>query len=167
MGIQKVSDDARCRIFPATLSKISQEWFFKFPPTSIVSWEMFIKEFYAEVNQLVEICQKEGETLKGYIQRFMRAAVGAKMVRDEGKIMALTAGVRRHSSLWNILQKNGVKSTQEFLDRADRYINLEEAIANEGKSPTDDQGPKEDPTKATNGFGRTNGNEKIMGRMGE
>ena len=65
MDIQKVSDDAHCRIFPATLSDTAQEWFFKFPPASIVSWEMFVKEFNGQfydgrvhptkVNQLVEI----------------------------------------------------------------------------------------------------------------
>ena len=43
MDIQKVSEDARCQIFPATLSDTAQEWFFKFPPASIVSWEMFVK----------------------------------------------------------------------------------------------------------------------------
>ena len=70
---------------------------------------MFVKEFYGqfyagrvhptEANQLVEIRQKEGEPLKEYGQRFMRTAAGAKTVVDEGKMMALTAGVRRHSSL--------------------------------------------------------------------
>ena len=48
MDIQKVSEDARCRIFPATFFDAAQEWFFKFPPASIVSWEMFVKEFYRE-----------------------------------------------------------------------------------------------------------------------
>ncbi|XP_062100893.1 uncharacterized protein LOC133806821 [Humulus lupulus] len=65
-------------------------------------------------------------------------------------------------SLW----KNGVKSTQEFMDRANQYIKLEEAIANEGKSPADDQGPKEDPNKAANGSGKPNGNDKNNGKNG-
>ena len=109
MDIQKVSEDARCRIFPATLSEAAQEWFFKFPPASIVSWEMFVREFYGqfyagrvhptEANQLVEIRQQDGESVKDYIQRFMRAAAGAKMVGDEGKMMAITAGVRRRTPL--------------------------------------------------------------------
>ncbi|XP_062100469.1 uncharacterized protein LOC133806375 [Humulus lupulus] len=174
MDIQTMSDDAQCRIFPATLSKTAQEWFFKFPPASIMSWEMFVKEFYrqfyvgrvhsTEANQLVKIRQKEGETLKGYVQRFMRAAARDKRVGDEGKMMALTIGVRCHSSLWNSLRMNGVKSTQEFLDRADTYIKLEEAIANEGKSPADDQGQKEDPSKFASGSGKPNGNGKNNGK---
>ncbi|XP_062103894.1 uncharacterized protein LOC133815016 [Humulus lupulus] len=110
MDIQKVSEDARCRIFPTTLSNTAQEWFFKFPPASIVSREMFMNEFYGqfyagqvhvtEANQLVKIRQKEGESLNEYVQHLMQAAARAKTVGDEGKMMELTAGVWRHSSLW-------------------------------------------------------------------
>ena len=98
-------EDAHCQIFPATVSDTTQEWFFKFPPASIVSWEMFVKEFYGkfytghvyptEGNQLVKIHQKEGEPLKEYVQHFMQVAAGAKIVGKEGKMMALIAGVRR------------------------------------------------------------------------
>ena len=52
-------------------------------------------------------------------------------------MMAITAGVRRQSSLWNSLRKNGVKTTREFLDRANKYIKIEEALANEGKPSPD------------------------------
>ena len=64
---------------------------------------MFVKNFYAqfydgrihptEVNQLVYIRQKEGETLKNYIHRFMRVTAQAKTAGEEGKIIAITAGV--------------------------------------------------------------------------
>ena len=79
---------------------------------------MFVKEFYGqfyvgrvhptEANQLVEIRQQEGEPLKDYVQCFMRAAAGAKPVGDEGKMMALTARVRRRTPLWSSLRKHGV-----------------------------------------------------------
>ena len=49
------------------------------------------------------------------------------------------------------------------MDRADRYIKLEDAIANEGKSPTKDKGPKEEPAKAANGSEKPNGNSKGNG----
>ena len=57
------------------------------------------------------------------------------------------------------------------MDWADRYIKLEDAIANEGKSPNKDKGPKE-PTKAANGSkpngngkGNRNGNGKNGGKQ--
>ena len=77
MDIQKVSEDARCRIFPATLSDAAQEWYFKFPASSIDSLEQFVQDFYMlfyagrihpiEANQFVDIMQKEDESLKAYI----------------------------------------------------------------------------------------------------
>ncbi|XP_062118655.1 ribulose bisphosphate carboxylase large chain-like [Humulus lupulus] len=129
---------------------------------------MFVKEFYrqfyagrihpTEANQLVDIRQKEGEPLKEYIQRFMRVAARAKSVIDEGKMMAITAGVQCRSPLSSVLRKNGVKSTQEFLDRADKYIKLEEAITNEGQSPNANQYKKEESTKAVSGSSEPNNN---------
>lgn len=47
IDIQKVSEDARCRIFPTTLSNAAQEGYFKFSPASINSRDMFVKEFYS------------------------------------------------------------------------------------------------------------------------
>ena len=96
----------------------------------------------------MDIRQKEGESLKSYIQRFMQAASRAKSVDDEGKMMAITAGVRPQTDLWKSLSKNGVKTTQEFLDRADKYIKLEEALGNEGKSSPDSK--KNDSKKDNN-----------------
>ena len=82
---------------------------------------MFVKEFHSqfyagrihpiEVNHLVDICQKEGETLKEYIQHFMRAAARAKTVGDEGKMMAITIGVQCQSPLWSSPRKNRVRTT--------------------------------------------------------
>lgn len=48
-------------------------------------------------------------------------------------MMAILAGVRRQTDLWKSLRKNGVKTTQEFLDQANKYIKLEEALGDEGK----------------------------------
>ena len=65
----------------------------------------FCKQFYVgrihpiEANQLVDIRQIDGESLKAYIQRFMQAASQAKTVGDEGRMIAITAGVRRQTPL--------------------------------------------------------------------
>ena len=59
----------------------------------------------------MDIRQKEIESLKAYIQKFMQAASQAKTVGDEGKMMAITAGVRHKTNLWKSLRKNGVKTT--------------------------------------------------------
>ena len=45
MKLLGVSDVYRCRVFPTTLSDTAQEWYWKFKPNSITSWEAFRKEF--------------------------------------------------------------------------------------------------------------------------
>ena len=82
--------------------------------------------------------------------------------------MAITAEVKRHSPLWKSHRKDGVRTTQEFLDRADRYIKLEEAIADDGKPSGKDKKAAE-PAKAANGSkpsgnGNGNGNGKNGGK---
>ena len=53
------------------------------------------------------------------------------------------------------LRKNRVKTTQEFLDRADKYIKLEEAIANEGKPLSK---PKKNDSKPDNSSNKNGAN---------
>ena len=94
MELLGVEHDYRCRVFPTTLSDSAQEWYWKFKPGSITSWEQFRKEFckvfsarwiqpvYA--NQLADIKQGKDESLKDYIQRFMREENRASMVEMKG-----------------------------------------------------------------------------------
>ena len=42
-------------------------------------------------------------------------------------MMAITVGVKHKTGIWKSLRKNGVRTMQEFLDRADQYIKLETA----------------------------------------
>ncbi|XP_062100543.1 uncharacterized protein LOC133806460 [Humulus lupulus] len=133
---QGVRDDARCRIFLATLSEISQQWFFKLPPGSITSWDVFVHTFYSlfssamllptELNDLVDIKQKDNEPLKEYIQRFMRKATRVKSLSDEGKLIAINSGIKVKSMFWSGLKRKAAHTTQEFLDREEEFIKLKE-----------------------------------------
>ena len=77
----------------------------------------------------------------------------AKTVGDEGKMMAITAGVKHKTGLWKSLRKNGVRTMKEFLDRADQYIKLETAEGNLGKSSPDSKknGSKKENIRARMG----------------
>ncbi|XP_062106570.1 uncharacterized protein LOC133817931 [Humulus lupulus] len=137
IDLQGVRDDARCRIFPATLSKISQQWFFKLPPRSITSWDGFVRTFYsqfssamplpAEPNDLVDIKQKDNYPLKEYIQRFMREATKVKTLSDDDKLIAINSGIKAKSLFWSSLKRKVARTTQEFLDQTKEFIKLKEA----------------------------------------
>lgn len=91
----------------------------------------------------------------------MLATSRAKSVGDEGKMMAIIAGVKRQSPLWNNLRKNGAKTTHEFLDPADKYIKLEEAIANKRKPSFD---PKKNDSKPDNGPNKNGSKNNIKAK---
>ena len=74
MELLGVSGDYRCRVFPTTLSDTAQEWYWKFKPGSIESWENFRKEFCHQfstahtppvyANNLADLKTREGRVPK-------------------------------------------------------------------------------------------------------
>ncbi|XP_062119251.1 uncharacterized protein LOC133833001 [Humulus lupulus] len=135
--LQRVRNDARCRIFPTTLSEITQQWFFKLHPGSITSWDRFVCTFYSqfssamplpiEPNDLVDIKHKDNEPLKDYIQRIMREATRVKSLSGDGKLIAINSRVKVKSLFWINLKRKSARTTKEFFDRAEEFIKLEEA----------------------------------------
>ncbi|XP_062114432.1 uncharacterized protein LOC133825519 [Humulus lupulus] len=136
--LQGVRDDVCCRIISATLDDSAQEWFFKLEHGTINSWDAFVRLFYsqfftarillAELNDLVDIKQVPNEPLKDYVQHFMQEVPRSKTVSNDGKLLAIMAGIQVKGLLWTDLRRNFFYSTREFLDRADKFIKLERAI---------------------------------------
>ncbi|XP_062075902.1 uncharacterized protein LOC133780035 [Humulus lupulus] len=153
--LQGVQDDARCRIFPATLSETAQQWFFKLQSGSITSWDSFVRIFYSQFssamplptkpNDLVDIKQRDNEPLKDYIQRFMQEATRVKSLSDDGKLIAIISRVK------------SARTTQEFLDRAEEFIKLEE-VERKVDNPTQETAEQE-KTKAGNTTNLTEGSK--------
>ncbi|XP_062100391.1 uncharacterized protein LOC133806287 [Humulus lupulus] len=183
-NLQGVKDNVCCRIFPGTLSDISQQWFFKLDPGTITYWDTFVRLFYsqffptriplAELNELVDIKQGLNEPLKDYVQRFMQEDARSKMVSDEGKLMANKAGIQIKGPIWTDLRRKTIYSTRELLDQADEFIKLEEAIrradqANQAGTsttvPTKDNGaPNQNQNQITNSNGNENNNGQKSGK---
>ncbi|XP_030478039.1 uncharacterized protein LOC115695086 [Cannabis sativa] len=139
MDLQGVRGDVRCRVFPATLSKAAHQWYFKLPPRRFNSWKAFSSEFHAQfsssrqlslhLEDLVEVKQRSGEPLRAYISRFMTEATKVARLTEEGRLTAILGGMEVLGELWKDIKKSGpVGSMAEFLDRADGFIKLEEAI---------------------------------------
>ena len=58
----------------------------------------------------------------------MREANRATVVGDEGKMVAISAGITYRSPLWDSIHRNPISTLQQFLDRADKYMKLDDAI---------------------------------------
>ena len=74
------------------------------------------------------------------MSRFVNVAARARDADDISKLMALRTGILVGGELWKDIQRKGVSSVNEFLNRAQEWINLEEAEASvAGTSQVPDQ----------------------------
>ena len=80
-----------------------------------------------EASSLANIKQGPFETLKAYLKRFKDEATRTKRVDDGQQLMALEARIRAGSPLWDDLQRQGCHRLDDFIRRAQEYINWEEA----------------------------------------
>ena len=117
---------------------------------SISSWKTFSADFKrafrasqaarVQADSLANVRQQPGETLKAYLSRFANVAARARDADDSSKLMAMGTGILVGGGLWNEIQRKGVSSVNEFLNRAQGWINLEEAQASAtGTSQVPDQ----------------------------
>ncbi|XP_030502602.2 uncharacterized protein LOC115717767 [Cannabis sativa] len=139
MDLEGVRGDVCCRIFPTILSEAAQQWYFKLVPGKFSSWKAFSSKFHAQfsssrqlplhLGDLVEVKQRPGKPLRAYISRFMTEATKVSWVTEGGKLFAILRGIEVLGELWKDIRKNGpVDSMSDFLDRAEGFIKLEEAI---------------------------------------
>ncbi|KAM6563560.1 hypothetical protein CsatB_023558 [Cannabis sativa] len=139
MDLQGARGDVCCRVFPSTLSEAAQQWYFKLAPGRFNSWKAFSSEFHAQLSSsrqlplhledLIEVKQRPGEPLRAYISRFMTEATKVARAIEDRKLSAILGGIEVLGELWKDIRKNGlIDSMSDFLDRADGFIKLEEAI---------------------------------------
>ncbi|XP_030479367.2 uncharacterized protein LOC115696613 [Cannabis sativa] len=139
MDLQRTRGDVCCRIFPATLSEAAQQWYFKLAPGKFNSWKAFSSKFNAQfssscqlslhLRDLVEVKQRPGEPLRAYISIFMMEATKVSPLTEDGKLSATLGAIEVLGELWKDIRKNDpVDSMSDFLDRAEGFIKLEEAI---------------------------------------
>lgn len=76
---------------------------------------------------MANIKQGPFETLKAYLKRFKDKAARTKRVDDGQKLMDLQASIRAGSLLSDDLQHRGCHQSEDFIRRAQEYINWEEA----------------------------------------
>ena len=63
----------------------------------------------------------------------MREENRASTIGDEGKFVVISVGIIYRSPLWDSMHRNPINTLQEFLDRADKYMKLDDAIMKEEK----------------------------------
>ncbi|XP_008777135.2 uncharacterized protein LOC103697118 [Phoenix dactylifera] len=138
MVLQRSSEAMLCKAFLATLRGMDRLWFSGLKPRTVSSFEQLGRQFAANFaasrrqrrtsNSLLNIKQKEGESLKDYIDRFTAATWEVRELDQLIAMSALKTGARSCRFLF-FLEKNFSTDFMEMLARARKYAKAEEAMA--------------------------------------
>ncbi|GKV48039.1 hypothetical protein SLEP1_g54877 [Rubroshorea leprosula] len=131
MRIQNANDAMMCKVFPATLKSTARRWYHKLPRHSIDSYsqlaKLFSNKFASQreikrmATELMQVHQKEGESLRDYMQRFNKATLDIDNVPDTICLSALLHGLKRGRFLDDLLE-NPPKTWNEVNDRSASFI---------------------------------------------
>ncbi|XP_075663121.1 uncharacterized protein LOC142632635 [Castanea sativa] len=144
MHLQGVPNAIMCRAFPTTLKGPARIWFNRLTPNSIGTFKELSAQFASHfigghrykksIACLMNIKQREDETLKSYITRFNKKALLIDEAEDKILVAAFTNGLRKSKFLFS-LYKNDLKTMSEVLYKATKYMNAEDALLAREEKP--------------------------------
>ena len=137
MHLQGVLDEIMCIAFSTTLKGLARIWFNRLMPNSIGTFKELSAQFASyfigglrykkSIACLMNIKQREEETLSSYITRFDKEALSIDEADNKILVAAFTNGLRKGKFLFS-LYKNDPKTMSDVLYRATKYMNAEDAL---------------------------------------
>ena len=119
-------------------------WFSRLTPNSIGTFKELSAQFTLHfieghkykksITCLMNIKQREDETLRSYITRFNKEALSINGANDKILVVAFTNGLRKGKFLFS-LYKNDPKTMSDVLYRATKYMNMEDALLARDEKP--------------------------------
>ncbi|GKV41591.1 hypothetical protein SLEP1_g49097 [Rubroshorea leprosula] len=114
MRIQNATDAMMCKVFLATLKSMARRWYHKLPRHSIASYSelatLFSNKFLSKreikhtATELMQVHQKEGKSLRDYMQRFNKSTLDIDNVPDTICLSALLHGLKPGRFLDDLLE---------------------------------------------------------------
>ena len=127
-----------CHSFPTTLKGAPREWFTKLLTSSIDNFEQlssaFLRHFIGgqrpkrPTDHLLTIRQGEKETLRSYVKCFTWETLEVDEANDKVQLTTFKAGLRSRDLVAS-LAKNPPKMMTEMLLKAQKYMNVKDALA--------------------------------------
>uniref|UniRef100_A0A2N9GXI9 Uncharacterized protein n=1 Tax=Fagus sylvatica TaxID=28930 RepID=A0A2N9GXI9_FAGSY len=137
MCLQGVPDEIMCRAFPTTLKGPARIWFKKLMPGSVGSFAQLSRLFFNHfiggqrygrpTTHLLNVKQKEGETLRSYLTRFNKETLLVDGADDKVVLTAFISGLQSGDFLFSVY-KDPPSTMTEMMYEAQRYMNGEEAL---------------------------------------
>ncbi|GKV18335.1 hypothetical protein SLEP1_g28734 [Rubroshorea leprosula] len=135
MRIQNANDAMMYKVFPTTLKSTARRWYHKLPRHSIDSYfqlaKLFSNKFTSQrkikrtATELMQVNQREGESLRDYMQRFNKATLDIDNVPNTICLSALLHGLKRGRFLEDLLE-NPPRTWNEVNDSHDQPPRREE-----------------------------------------
>ena len=154
MILHGYSDAITCRAFDSTLEGHAKRWFRRLPEGSIHTWDQLRKLFMTNyvgakgpeitTDMLLEVKQRQDESLRDWIERFTTAKNSMRSCADQEALMAAKACVWRNSRFAFEMRLHPVDTYAEYIRKARQYANAE--LPNSGKKK-DSATSKEEPTR--------------------
>ena len=126
-----------CRAFLTTLKGAARIWFSRLMPSSISTFKELSAQFTSHfigghrykksTTCLMNIKQREDETLRSYITRFNKEVLSIDKADDKILVAAFTNRLRKGKFLFS-LYKNNLKTMSDVLYKATKYMNAEDAL---------------------------------------
>uniref|UniRef100_A0A2N9HJY0 RNA-directed DNA polymerase n=1 Tax=Fagus sylvatica TaxID=28930 RepID=A0A2N9HJY0_FAGSY len=137
MCLQGVPDEIMCRAFPTTFKAPARVWFKKITPGSVGSFAQLSRLFFNHfiggqrygrpTTHLLNIKQKEGETLRSYLTRFNKETLLVDGTDDKVVLTAFISGLQARDFLFSVY-KDPPSTMTEMMYEAQRHMNGEEAL---------------------------------------
>jgi len=135
MMFHAVSDPIWCRVFSTSLTGEALEWFSELPTGSIDSFATLKARFSTQfaplrpailtVDNLVNIRQEDGESLRSYLDRYNRMSVKIKDLSDEIARHHCSYGLQP-GVFANKISRKKPKTMEEMRERVAKFIQMED-----------------------------------------
>ncbi|XP_057452841.1 uncharacterized protein LOC130744695 [Lotus japonicus] len=139
------SDPLYCRCFPMSLGKRPMNWFQNLPSNSLHDWNGVVTCFLAQYSSvhsipktaqtLALVKQKEKEPLKAFLNRFNKEADDITGLLPDTRLVLATAALAPGPFLTS-LDGKPANTLEEFLARAEKFINMQDAATLRAASQT-------------------------------
>ena len=178
LGLQQPLDEILCHSFPTTLKGAAREWFTKLPTSSINNFEQlssaFLRHFIGgqcpkrPTDYLLTIKRGEKETLRSYVKHFTQETLEVDEADDKVQLTTFKARLRSRDLVAS-LTKNPPKTMAEMLQKAQKYMNAEDALAaikdvekpgDKGRKDDEHRGQKREPPDRWNNDGNRRKEDK-------
>jgi hypothetical protein len=130
-------DNLIIRNLPLFLSDAARAWLEHLPPAQISNWDDLVKAFAGNFQgtyvhpgnswDLRSCRQQPGESLREYIQRFLKQRTELPNITDSDVIGAFLAGTTCHDLVSKLRHKNPTKAS-ELMDIATKFASGQEAV---------------------------------------